>query len=519
MNGVPLFSLTDPTHLLAGIVAVVTCHFAYSLWFHPLANIPGPLQGRLGLGYMTTRMSKRDVGSSLYNLHERYGQIVRIGRNAVSVADPEAIPEIYRHGGSWQKTEFYNWFRGSFENLFSIRNVADHAAMRRVDAPAYTTNYLVSLQSLVDPVVEDLVKHLERRIEESPAGTASCQMSETLQYVAMDTRTQPRFGIPFFLSALLTTGIAVSGPEKTLRFNLELVTDRVKVINEATASGGNDRKDMTTKFMSSKSAHLFLVAANETVCKTNCLARLFQGFKGLPRTTVDVSESTAAVLTAGTDTTAITMRALLRYIVGDARVYQRLQEEIDDAYDKRDGSSPISYAEGCSLEYFQACLKEALRLHPAVQSVLPRVVPSGGAVLCGRFLPAGTEVGISPYVLHRQPSAFGPDALLFRPERWLEADEAGKKVMDRNHIPFGAGSRTCVGKHISLMEITKVFPTILHRFEFAFTPRTPTSPHTLPGLAVDGSLDPSEPWHVRSGWFSPQYDFWVDVKARTAIEA
>lgn len=78
--------------VLLASVALATCYFTYSVWFHPLASVPGPLQARLGLGYVTTRTYKRDVGWTLHELHQHYGPIVRVGRNLVSIADPEAIP-------------------------------------------------------------------------------------------------------------------------------------------------------------------------------------------------------------------------------------------------------------------------------------------------------------------------------------------------------------------------------------------------------------------------------------------
>lgn len=73
------------------------------------------------------------------------------------------------------------------------------------------------------------------------------------------------------------------------------------------------------------------------------------------------------------------MRALLRYIIEDKRVYARVLEEIDEAFESRGSSTAFSYAEGCTLEYFQACLKEALRLHPAVQMILPLSGSDGGS--------------------------------------------------------------------------------------------------------------------------------------------
>lgn len=44
---------------------------------------------------------------------------------------------------------------------------------------------------------------------------------------------------------------------------------------------------------------------------------------------------------------------------------------------------------------------------------------------------------MSPFVFHRRAEAFGEDASVYRPERWLEADDATKKIMERNLITFG----------------------------------------------------------------------------------
>lgn len=88
----------------------------------------------------------------------------------------------------------------------------------------------------------------------------------------------------------------------------------------------------------------------------------------------------------------------------------------------------------------QACLKEALRMHPGVAFPLERVVPAActSIPVCGRayYLPPGTVVGINPAVVHRDRSVFGPDADVFRPERWFvdtsdAGDEARVRKMER----------------------------------------------------------------------------------------
>jgi hypothetical protein len=76
-------------------------------------------------------------------------------------------------------------------------------------------------------------------------------------------------------------------------------------------------------------------------------------------------------------------------------------------------------------------MKEAMRLHPGVSYPLERLVPEGGAALCGRNLREGTNVGINPVVVHQNREIFGDDAAEFRPERWLEADSEQTKIMER----------------------------------------------------------------------------------------
>ena len=77
-------------------------------------------------------------------------------------------------------------------------------------------------------------------------------------------------------------------------------------------------------------------------------------------------------------------------------------------------------------------MKEAMRCHPGVSYPLERVVPAGGATICGSHINEGVIVGINPAVIHRDKSIFGQDALSFRPERWLVDDAERIKVMDRH---------------------------------------------------------------------------------------
>jgi cytochrome P450 len=124
--------------------------------------------------------------------------------------------------------------------------------------------------------------------------------------------------------------------------------------------------------------------------------------------------------------------------------------EIDAAFAEGSLSSPIRYSETTTkLPYICACIKEAMRMHPSVALSMQRHSPKGGIELAGKFIPAGYRIGMNPAVVHFEKNAFGQDADQFKPERWLVSPEHWK-AMDKCLLVFGAGTRTCIGKNVSI---------------------------------------------------------------------
>ncbi|GAA5969021.1 hypothetical protein JCM21900_006346 [Sporobolomyces salmonicolor] len=511
--------------LLCSVFASLLTYVVYSCFFHPLADVPGPLSIRLGLGsWMTSRALKRDMGWKLEELHNEYGPVVRCARNMVSLVDPSAITEIYRYGAPYDKAPFYSFFKVTSPALMSTLPTHDHAAARRSVSPAFAMTLLVALEELVTSCLDDLCGFVDKAIASSSKGAATVDIGTLLQLLAIDVVGELAFGQTFGLAAAgrdkdslipmldaysssaclsgtqpyakpflhwcMTRQVGAEGPNALGKKAGEAVAKRLEQMREAATTGDEPRRDMLSKLVQAKNPD------------------------GSPFSVAQVKVQANSILGAGSDTTAITMRAVLYYIHRDPAVLDKVLAEIDSALADGSLTFPVLYADGTKLSYFQACLKETLRLHPAVPWTLPRVVPKEGAVIAGHYFAAGTEVGMSPYVFHRRKEAYGDDATSFRPERWLDASEEDKKVLERNLISFGSGSRVCIGKNISLMEITKVVPTLLYKYKWRFTPRSASSPHQLPGRAVDGAADARVPFHVKSQWFAHQHDFWMDVEER-----
>jgi cytochrome P450 len=194
------------------------------------------------------------------------------------------------------------------------------------------------------------------------------------------------------------------------------------------------------------------------------LSRLFEVNKEKPNEMNDnavLSMATSNVF-AGSDTTAISLRSIVYYLLKNPECKKKFIAEIDER--KRQGrlSDPVKLEEANEMPYLQACMYEGLRLHPAVGMSLPRVAPADGIEIDGKFLPTGTIVGVNPWVVHRDQEVFGDDVESFRPERWIEGDRAD---MDRFFFAFGSGARVCLGRNISWMEMSKLVPTLFSKFD------------------------------------------------------
>jgi len=133
---------------------------------------------------------------------------------------------------------------------------------------------------------------------------------------------------------------------------------------------------------------------------------------------------------AGSDSTASTMQSFFWHVLDAQPVYHAVVRELDAAV--RAGTIPaignLSWNQSQNLPYLQACLKEAMRVRPAVGLNITRLVPPEGAELDGHFFPGGTSVACNGWVLHRDKEVFGQDADDFRPERWLEDEERARKM-------------------------------------------------------------------------------------------
>lgn len=264
----------------------------------------------------------------------------------------------------------------------------------------------------------------------------------------------------------------------------------------------------------------------------NFLERFFQYQEKNPEFLTDnrITAMCASLIIAGSDSTAISLSNVFYYLLQNPRVYAKLMDEIDNAdaagllassADSTGAGDVVPFPAASKLPYLDAVINETFRMHPAVGLLLERVTPPQGATICGQYVPGGTVVGCNAWVLHQNKDVFGHDAEVYRPERWIEsegADPARLSKMRQSMFQFGAGSRTCVGKNISLMETYKVVPSFLRQFEVSDLTLNLQSLRDDMLTKRQIEMAPSaQPMKLRNAFFVHRQNFNVRIKPRQKL--
>lgn len=400
-------------------------------------------------------------------------------------------------------------------SLFSTVDNDFHQQFRRCVNSAFAMSALVQYEPFVDNTTKIFLKQTERLFANKPEG---CDFTRWLQFYAFDVigeityskrhgfveKNEDIDGIVAYLTSLFNYVAPVSStrppstPSKrascsqTKQMGQIPLLDRLFLKNPIYLKLGEwgiiDATFPVAKFARARMAERLpdlnrdsgniLPTSDKKKPTLDLLSKFLAAQETRPEFMTDGLVQTMAVSMAfaGSETTAISLGAVFYYLLRNPAAMARLRSELDEAgrggvfHDNETGL--VTWAEAQKLPYLDACIKEAFRVHPAPGLPMERIVPPQGAEIAGRFIPGGTIVGCSAWVYHRNKSIFGEDADVYRPERWLvdesldrEKEDARIKEMTGTMLQFGMGSRTCIGKNISLLEIYKLVPSLLRAFD------------------------------------------------------
>ena len=181
---------------------------------------------------------------------------------------------------------------------------------------------------------------------------------------------------------------------------------------------------------------------------------------GQPMTDVELHDELMTLLVAGHETTATALTWALYWINKQPTVREKLLEELDTLGDRPDFNTIFR------LPYLNAVCCETLRIYPVAMLTFPRVVKSPLSLM-GYQLEPGTVVIGSIYLSHHREDVY-PEPKQFKPERFLE-----RQFSPYEYVPFGGGSRRCLGMAFAQFEMKVVLAKVLSQWELALADNRP----------------------------------------------
>jgi enediyne biosynthesis protein E7 len=204
-------------------------------------------------------------------------------------------------------------------------------------------------------------------------------------------------------------------------------------------------------------------ASEESLDLIGMLVQARDKASGAPMGERELLDEVMTLIIAGHETAASGLNSVWYLLSQHPEVEAKLHHEIDAAE-----RQPTSLKFSESLVYTRRIINEALRLYPPVWVMSRQSI--GPDRLAGFDIPAGVELLLSPYLVHRHPKFWSePDS--FRPERVEPTAEGGGSIFAR--IPFGAGARHCIGESMALYEMSMHVYRVARDFRLTLPAGTP----------------------------------------------
>ena len=175
----------------------------------------------------------------------------------------------------------------------------------------------------------------------------------------------------------------------------------------------------------------------------------------------ELRDEVATLVLAGHETTAQALTWTFMLLSRHPEIERRVVAEIQAVC----GDRPPTMQDLPALEYTGRVIDEAMRLYPPAWLFERQALVD--LELDGYFIPAGTLVAVSPWVLHRHPEHW-PNPEGFDPDRFLPERVAARPRY--TYLPFGGGPRQCIGVNFALYEAKLVLATLLQRYSAELLP-------------------------------------------------
>ena len=412
---------------------------------------------------------KGTTADNVKDLHNTYGDVVRVSPNEVSFSSGEtAWPDIY--GFRIGKMKGHNtmlkdrvWYAPPANGVPSIliADDANHSRGRKTLSHAFSEKALNEQEALIQGYVDLLINRLK---EVTSTSKAPVNMVEWYNWTTFDVIADLLFGEPFGCLQDLQTHKYIEllfHSVEGFRFGYILhyfpffrYLGRLIIDPSAVAA----RKEYM-QWVTSQTEKRISRETQRPDFMTEILKH--NGEKDAALSNAEMASNAQLILTAGSETTATLLSGVTYLLLKNPAVLQKLKSEIRGKFTTYD---EMTIEAVNNTPYLIAVLSEALRYFPPVPTGFNRIVPSGGEVVSGVYIPEKTSVYVSSYAnAHTERNFKDPET--FAPERWMgDAKYAGDKLASNQ--PFSFGPRACLGKNLAYAEMRLILAKMVWQFDW-----------------------------------------------------
>ncbi|XP_042488957.1 cytochrome P450 94A2-like [Macadamia integrifolia] len=393
-----------------------------------------------------------------------------LGHSQLITTNPSNVEHIL-------KTQFYKYPKGEFfrdtlldflgDGIFNA-DADTWKFQRQMSSHEFSTR---SLRKFIETVVEDeLSGRLLPLLSSASANNTVFDLQDILQRFAFDNICKIAFGFdpeclsPSFPQPVSEFAEAFEDATNLSSARFNSIFPPLWKLKRALNIGSERRlreaistvKEYATNLVRKKKKELEL----ETLQSEDLLSKFLSSGHSDERFVTDIVIS---FIVAGRDTTSAALTWFFWLVSNNLRVEEEILKEI------KEKPEALDYDEVKHVVYIHASLCESMRLYPPVPidtkfSTEEDVLPDG------TFVKKGVIVTYIPYAMGRTEAIWGKDWPEFRPERWLEKDEAasGKwKFVGKDSYSypvFQAGPRVCLGKEMAFLQMQRLVAEIMRRY-------------------------------------------------------
>ncbi len=437
------------------------------------ARVPYP-PGRTNFDLARTRQMAYDPLPLLLSAYEEFGPIytLRLMHSpVVFMLGPAAnhyVTVSHPHNFHWREGSFGDLIPLLGDGLLTI-DAGYHDRARRIMLPAFHH--------------EQIEASVEAMVSEADAAIAGLVPNEILDVYAWSRRLAMRIAMRALLG--LDPDDGDRGATAAVHFERALGyygTDYLMRLLRGPRSPWQRLKSSRKVLDEIVYAELAERRARQDLDRLDILSLLLSARDedGSALADEEVRDQLMTLMFAGHDTTTSTVSFLLYELARHPDVLARVQTEQDEVLGGRAPSAELFR----QMPYLDMVVDEVLRLYPAAWVGPRRAVRD--FEFAGFTVPAGAHVDYCSWASHRLPEVF-PDPEAFIPERFTPERRA---ALPRGaYVPFGGGSRICIGKRFGQTEVKVLATMLVQRLRFELLPGRTMTIRQMPTLSPKGGLE------------------------------